>query len=101
MSGWYKVRLIQNPRGPRRRILSLGSAGEVRFNLSQTDKTARDYPEKRIMLDERVAAELKADGDWEIRPSKQPKSTLMSSQLTERRIGPPKIESEVADPKEN
>jgi len=88
-AGLYRVRLVANPKGSRRRILALDRA-PLRFSASQKDKAADDYPEKILRLSDAQARELSGMPDFEVRPFRGDatvRRSPVSDRATTRAIG--------------
>lgn len=62
-AGFFSVRLVKRPNGPRRRIVRIGG-GSLRFNASQEDPKMVDFPEKKVHLTVTELEQLKADSDY-------------------------------------
>lgn len=76
-AGYFKVRLVKRPTGPRRRIVRLGS-GAVRFNAGQEDPKMVDFPEKKLYLSNRELAHLQADADYTVTKAEPEKPKVNS-----------------------
>ena len=72
---WYWVRMPKNWKGPAKVVtcLQVGAVRQpIQFNKNQVDKSAGDYPRKKLFLDEESAQVFKASG-YEVRKAKAPK----------------------------
>lgn len=83
MKRWYRIRLVKNPQGPRRRIMPMGGA-QLRFSTFQDDPEAEDYPEKVLLLEEEEAERFARNADLDVRHAATPKPTLLSENLRDR-----------------
>ncbi len=64
-AGFYELRLVKRPKGPRRRIVKIGNA-VLRFNASQEDPKMVDFPAKKLHLTLAELAQFKADSDYQV-----------------------------------